>query len=58
MADATTSDWLKTTLQGALRRDPVDSLNEALLLTSLLEERLGLLLIFLGGAGGGSKEED
>jgi hypothetical protein len=57
MADATTSDWLKTTLQGALRRDPVDSLNEALLLTSLLEERLGLL-IFLGGGGGGSKEED
>lgn len=57
IADETTSDWLKTALQGALQRDPVDSLNDALLLASLLEERLGLLFTF-SGTGGGSKEED
>jgi hypothetical protein len=43
MADETTSAWLKAALHSALQRDPVDSLNDALLLTSLLEERLRLL---------------
>jgi hypothetical protein len=43
MADGTTSVWLKAALHSALQRDPVDSLNDALLLAGLLEERLRLL---------------
>jgi len=35
--------WLRTALQSALQRGPVDSLNDALLLAGLLEERLRLL---------------
>lgn len=42
-ADDTTSEWLKGALQGALQRDPVDALNDALVLADLLEERLRLL---------------
>lgn len=32
VADDTTCEWLRTALQSALQRDPVDSLNDALLL--------------------------
>ena len=44
MGDAATSDWLKTALQGALERDPVDALNDALALAAALEERLRTVL--------------
>ena len=40
MSDAAASDWLKTALRGALERDPVDALNDALALAAALEERL------------------
>ena len=38
--DPTASDWLKGALRSALKRDPVDALNDALLLAATLEERL------------------
>ena len=44
MADPACSYWLKTTLQGALNRDPVDALADAMLLTNLLQSRLDDLL--------------
>lgn len=34
-----TSSWLKSALQGALERDPVDAANDAELLASLLAAR-------------------
>ena len=40
LRDASASSWLKGALQGALQRDPVDALNDALLLASILETRL------------------
>lgn len=40
LADAATSAWLKATLRDALRRDPVDALNDALVLAALLEAHL------------------
>jgi hypothetical protein len=40
LADAATSAWLKVALRDALRRDPVDALNDALVLAALLEARL------------------
>jgi hypothetical protein len=40
LADAATSKWLKTSLRDALRRDPVDALNDALVLAALLEAHL------------------
>ena len=40
LADAATSDWLKTALIAALRRDPVDALNDALVLAALLDSHL------------------
>jgi hypothetical protein len=40
LADPAASDWLKGALKGAVERDPVDALNDALLLAALLEERL------------------
>jgi hypothetical protein len=42
--DPTASDWLKGALRGALERDPVDALNDALLLAGTLEERLRTVL--------------
>ena len=48
IADDTTCEWLRTALQSALQRDPVDSLNDALLLAGLLEERLRLLFDLSG----------
>ena len=40
MRDQAASQWLKTSLHSALGRDPVDALNDALVLAGLLEERL------------------
>jgi hypothetical protein len=40
MADRSASEWLKTALRGALNRDPIDALNEALALAGILENRL------------------
>ncbi len=44
MSDAAASDWLKTALRGALERDPVDALNDALALAAALEVRLRAVL--------------
>lgn len=38
--DGSVSPWLKSALQGALERDVIDALNDALLLASVLEEKL------------------
>jgi len=40
LTDAATSAWLKAALRDALRRDPVDALNDALALAALLEAHL------------------
>jgi hypothetical protein len=40
MQDGAVSQWLKTSLHTALERDPVDALNDALVLAGLLEDRL------------------
>ena len=40
LADAATSAWLKAALRDARRRDPVDALNDALVLAALLEAHL------------------
>jgi hypothetical protein len=42
--DPSASDWLKGALQSALERDPVDALNDALVLAATLEERLRAVL--------------
>jgi hypothetical protein len=42
--DPVASDWLKAALRTALERDPVDALNDALLLAATLEERLRAVL--------------
>lgn len=42
--DRSASEWLKSALQSALDRDPVDALNDALLLASVLEEHLREIL--------------
>jgi hypothetical protein len=44
LADPATSRWLKHGLEAALIRDPVDALNDALLLAEVLRDRLHLLL--------------
>jgi hypothetical protein len=44
LTDPTTSDWLKGALRTALERDPVDALNDALVLAATLEERLRAVL--------------
>jgi hypothetical protein len=38
--DPSASDWLKGALRSAFERDPVDALNDALVLAATLEERL------------------
>lgn len=38
--DAGASRWLKTALRDALLRDPVDALNDALVLAAVLESHL------------------
>ena len=40
MQDQSASQWLKASLRTALERDPLDALNDALLLAGLLEDRL------------------
>jgi hypothetical protein len=42
--DPSVSDWLKGALRSALERDPVDALNDALVLSATLEERLRAVL--------------
>ena len=42
--DPSASDWLKGALRSALARDPVDALNDALLLAATLEVRLRAVL--------------
>jgi hypothetical protein len=44
LADPAASEWIKDALQSALGRDPVDALNDALLLAAALEERLRAVL--------------
>jgi hypothetical protein len=42
--DPSASDWLKGALRSALERDPVDALNDALVLAGALETRLRVVL--------------
>ncbi len=42
--DPSASDWLKDALRSALERDPVDALNDALVLAATLEGRLRIVL--------------
>ncbi len=39
LASPSTSDWLKAALQEALRRDPIDSANDATVLAEVLNAR-------------------
>jgi hypothetical protein len=40
LADPAASDWLKVALKSAVARDPIDALNDALLLAAILEDNL------------------
>ena len=40
LEDPAASDWLKVALVEAIERDPVDALNDALLLAQALDDRL------------------
>lgn len=40
LQDPATSEWLKSMLQWALERDPIDALQDVLALAGILEERL------------------
>ena len=40
LADPTTSYWLKSAIEAALARDPVDALNDALVLAAVLDAHL------------------
>ena len=40
LEDPAVSDWLKAALTEAIERDPVDALNDALLLAQTLDDRL------------------
>ena len=40
LEDPAASDWLKSALANAVVRDPVDALNDALLLAQTLDDRL------------------
>jgi hypothetical protein len=40
LADPQASEWLKGALKSASARDPIDALNDALVLAATLEERL------------------
>ena len=40
LEDPAVSDWLKVALTEAIARDPVDALNDALLLAQALDDRL------------------
>ena len=40
LADPSTSFWLKSAIEAALTRDPVDALNDALVLAAVLDGHL------------------
>ena len=40
LSDPEASEWLKSALRSATMRDPIDALNDALVLAATLEERL------------------
>jgi hypothetical protein len=40
LADQAASAWLRSALQSALERDPVDALNDALVLAAVLDAHL------------------
>ena len=40
LADPSTSFWLKSAIEAALTRDPVDALHDALVLAAVLDGRL------------------
>lgn len=40
LADPSASHWLKQSIESALQRDPVDALNDALVLTAVLDGHL------------------
>lgn len=40
LSDPQASEWLKSALKSAAERDPIDALNDALVLAATLEERL------------------
>jgi hypothetical protein len=40
LADPSTSHWLKQSIETALQRDPVDALNDALVLAAVLDGHL------------------
>ena len=40
LADPSTSYWLKSAIEAAMGRDPVDALNDALVLAAVLDGRL------------------
>lgn len=44
LVDPSASDWLKTTLNAALERDPVDAVNDAEILLKALIEKLDAIL--------------
>lgn len=44
LSDLAASDWLKTALRGALKRDPVDAAADAEYLAELLGERCDAVL--------------
>lgn len=44
LTDRATSTWLRQSLESALCRDPVDALNDALLLASVLDAHLRAVL--------------
>lgn len=44
LTDGAASSWLRSALQSALERDPVDALNDALVLAAALDARLRLEL--------------
>ncbi|MGE4483003.1 hypothetical protein [Acidocella sp.] len=43
MTDPAASGWVKTALEGALRRDPVDAVNDAEFLLGVLSRRLHMI---------------
>ena len=44
LEDPAASEWLKSALRSAAARDPVDALNDALVLAATLEDRLRIEL--------------
>ena len=40
LADETSSQWIRSALTSALKRDPVDAANDALVLVAVLDQQL------------------